>query len=68
MMFHWQRLHQALYEKPIQVQQHHQGLPAQLNESVHRPTIFSYIFFQSVLCTVNLFLRCFSDVELKFCN
>ncbi len=52
----------ALYEQPIQ------GLPAQLNESVHRPTIFIYIFFQSVLCSVNLFLRCFSDVELKFCN
>ncbi len=51
----------ALYEQPIQ------GLPAQLNESVHRPTIFKKKI-QSVLCSVNLFLRCFSDVELKFCN
>ncbi len=67
MMFHWQRLHQPLYEQPIEVQQLHQGLLAQLNESVHRPT---FLFFsQSVLCTVNLFVCCFSDIELKlFCN
>ncbi len=38
----------ALYEQPIQ------GLPAQLNESVHRPTIF-YIFFSNLFYVVLIY-------------
>ncbi len=39
-----------LYEQPIQ------GLPAQLNESVHRPTIFFlYIFFSNLFYVVLIY-------------
>ncbi len=37
-----------LYEQPIQ------GLPAQLNESVHRPTIF-YIYFSNLFYVVLIY-------------
>ncbi len=51
-----------LYEQPIQ------GLPAQLNESVHRPTIFFYIYFFSNLFYVVLiyFYIVFLMLNLSF--